>query len=183
MGDITDLLNQARAGDVDARNRVFARVHQELTRLAAHKLSGESPITLLDPTSLVQEAYLRMVHQETMPGHNRRAFFAYAAQVMRSVMVDYVRSRSAEKRGGDVVRVTLTAANVASSMGDVDVEALDCALAQLKLIDERAHQVVEMRYFAGLSIEEVADTMSLSSATVKRDWEKARAILYKLMKD
>jgi RNA polymerase sigma factor (TIGR02999 family) len=183
MGDITDLLNQARAGDIDARNRVFARVHHELTRLAAHKLSGESAITLLDPTSLVQEAYLRMVDQEAMPGHNRRAFFAYAAQVMRSVMVDYVRNRNAQKRGGDVVHVTLTASNVASRMDDVDVEALDCALAQLKHIDERAHQVVEMRYFAGLSIEEVADTMSLSPATVKRDWEKARAFLYKLMKD
>ena len=181
MGDITDLLNQARAGDVHARDAVFTRVHDELQRLARRKISNESPITLLDPSSLLQEAYLRMVDQKQLPGHNRAAFFAYAAQVMRSVIISYVRNRNAQKRGGDVVHVTLTNAKASAPMREAELEALDSALEQLKQIDERAHQVVEMRYFAGMSIEEIADALSLSPATVKRDWEKARAFLFKLL--
>ena len=181
MGDITELLQQARGGDAAARDELFRRVYAELKHLAQRKLAGNSPMTLLDSTSLVQEAFIRMSGQGQVPGINRNAFFAYAAQVMRSVIVSYARNRLALKRGGNEIRVTLTGTKIAAPMREADLEALDSALEVLKKLDERAHQVVEMRYFAGLSIEEIADVLSLSPATVKRDWEKARAILFKLM--
>jgi RNA polymerase sigma factor (TIGR02999 family) len=180
MGDITQLLNRAKAGDQGAQGELYRAVYAELKRLAQAKLSRASPLTLLDPTSLVQEAYLRMTDR-AVPGNDRSAFFAYSAHVMRSVIVDYVRSRSAQKRGGEVEHVTLTATKAFAPMQESEIEALDSAMGLLKGIDERAHQVVEMRYFAGLSIEEVADALSLSTATVRRDFEKARAFLFKAM--
>jgi RNA polymerase sigma factor (TIGR02999 family) len=179
MGDVTVLLERAHGGDVDARNELFASLYAELSRLASQKLARESVITQLDAPSLVHETYLRLVGQAQIPGENRRMFFAYAAGVMRSVIVDYVRRRGARKRGGSEVHVTLSGNDPEAAPPATDIEALDAALRQLAEVDGRAHEIVQMRYFGGLSLEEVAGVLQISLATAKRDWQKARAFLYR----
>jgi len=177
MGDVTQLLQRARDGDAGARDLLFTRVYGELQKLARQKLARESTLTQLDAPSLVHEAYLRLSHQPDLPGLNRRMFFAYAANVMRSVIVDYVRSRNALRRGGAVEIVTLLTGDQEAVFKDQEIDILDSALHALQRIDGRCHQIVEMRYFAGLTIEEIADVLELSPATVKRDWHKARTFL------
>ena len=179
MGDVTILLERAHKGDDEARNELFASLYGELERLARQKLSREAAFTQLNAPSLVHEAYLRLVAQGGLPGKNRRMFFAYASGVMRSVIVDYVRRRGARKRGGAACHVTLTGNDPQLDGPSTDVEALDAALVRLAAIDDRAHRVVEMRYFGGLSMEEIAQVLQTSVATVKRDWQKARAFLYR----
>jgi len=179
LGDVTALLERAHQGDVQARNELFECVYVELNRLARQKLARESTLTHLNAASLVHEAYLRLVGQTEVPGENRRMFFAYAAGVMRSVIVDYVRKRGAQKSGRAEVHVTLTTNDAEVDAPAPDVEALDAALQRLAQIDSRAHQIVEMRYFGGLSVEEISNVLDISVATVKRDWQKARAFLYK----
>lgn len=167
---------------MDARNELFAFVYAELHHLARQKLAREAHLTDLDAGSLVHEAYLRLMHPTDVPGENRRMFFAYAAGVMRSVIVDYVRRRDARKRGGAAVHLTLTSSEPEMEGPQVDVEALDSALTQLARIDERAHRIVELRYFGGLSIDEIAGILEVSTAVVKRDWRKARALLYQFLR-
>src|SRR5690606_7343027 len=162
LGDVTVLLKRAQDGSVEARNELFASLYAELQRLARHKLAREAHLTNLDTSSLVHEAYLRLIRPTEVPGENRRMFFAYAAGVMRSVIVDYVRRRDASKRGGEVAHVTLTSSEPEMQGPEVNVEALDGALVQLARIDERAHQVVELRYFGGLSVEEIAEVLDVS---------------------
>lgn len=181
MGDVTLLLERARGGSVEARNELFASVYAELHRLARRKLEREAQFTELDTASLVHEVYLRLVRSPEVPGDNRRMFFAYAAGVMRSVIIDYVRRRAARKRGGAAVHVTLTSSEPEMQGPEVDVEALESALSQLAGIDERAHRIVELRYFGGLSVEEIAEVLDVSVTTVKRDWQKARALLFRLL--
>jgi len=182
MGDVTQLLQRARDGDTSARDLLFTQIYSELQKLARQKLAKESTLTQLDAPSLVHEAYLRLSQQPDLPGQNRRMFYAYAANVMRSVIVDYVRSRNALRRGGAVEIVTLHTGDQNAVFKDQEIETLDSALQVLKKIDERCHQIVEMRYFAGLTIEEIADVLELSPATVKRDWHKARAVLLDALK-
>lgn len=182
LGDITVLLERAHQGGAEARNELFERVYEELTRLAHQKLARESTFTNLSTASLVHEAYLRLIHLPEIPDQSRRVFFAYAAGVMRSVIVDYVRQRGARKRGGADVHVTLTSDHAELVVPAHDMETLDRALQQLAQIDDRAHQIVEMRYFAGMSIEEISDVLAISAATVKRDWRRARAFLYKTLR-
>lgn len=177
MGDVTQLLQRARDGDTGARDLLFSSIYNELQKLARQKLARKSTLTQLDAPSLVHEAYLRLQHQPELPGQNRRLFFAYAASVMRSVIVDYVRSRDALRRGGGVEIVTLVTGERQAVFKEQEVDALDSALKLLKRVDARCHQIVEMRYFAGLTIEEIADVLELSPATVKRDWHKARTFL------
>ena len=181
MGDVTALLERAHQGDVQARNELFEHVYAELSRLARQKLAHERSFTDLSTATLVHEAYLSLTKHQRLPGENRRMFFAYAAGVMRSVIVDYVRKRGAHKRGGSDLHVTLTTNDPEGPAPTTDVEALDAALQRLAQIDTRAHEIVEMRYFGGLSIEEIADVLDVSAATVKRDWQKARAFLYKAL--
>lgn len=180
MGEITQLLMQSQAGDEPARAALFQAVYFELRKIAGAKLAAESTFTQLDSASLVNELYLKLVAQKELPTANRRAFFAYAAAVMRSVIVDTARARNAEKRGGGVSPITLVTGMADENTG-TDAEALDSALQQLKVLDERSHEIVQLRYFGGLSLEEVAEHMQLSLATVKRDWQKARAVLYRLL--
>ncbi|HEY6124794.1 MAG TPA: ECF-type sigma factor [Steroidobacteraceae bacterium] len=182
MGEITVLLNQAREGDESARERFFTRVYAELDRLARRHLSGQSPLTMLDGPGLVHEVYLRLADQESLPGTDRAAFLAYASRVMRSVVIDYVRARGAQRRGGGQRMVTLNTGVVGESFTEPQLESLGDALESLDRIDERAHRVVEMRYFGGLEIEEIASFLNVSPATVKRDWTKARAFLLHTMK-
>ena len=181
MGDITQLLERARDGDTTAKDLLYARVYAELQKMARQKLAKESTLTQLDAPSLVHEAYLRLSHQPELPGHNRRMFYAYAASVMRSVIVDYVRSRDALRRGGEAEMVTLTTGDQEAVFQDPQIESLDSALQSLQQIDARCHQIVEMRYFAGLSMEEIAEVLELSPATVRRDWHKARYFLHQAM--
>jgi RNA polymerase sigma factor (TIGR02999 family) len=178
MGEITQLLLQSRDGDTDARNRLFALLYAELRSLARAQLRRDSTLTLLDAPALVNEAFLRLTRSTDLPGQNRSMFLAYASTVMRSVIVDYVRGRGAAKRGGDQPPITLTNSMAGLGVDEPEVESLDRALRRLERIDERGHKVVEMRYFGGLGIEEVADVLGTSAATVKRDWQRARAFLY-----
>jgi RNA polymerase sigma factor (TIGR02999 family) len=183
MGDITELLDRVRRGEADARGELFTRVYAELAVIARARLADSSSLTQLDPQALVHEAYLRLGERADLPGDNRRAFYAYASGVMRSIVVDYVRERRAQKRGGGDVRVTLSTVDAETPQDAApDVEALDAALRELAKIDARSHQVVELRYFGGLSIDEVSDVLELSPATVKRDWLKARAFLVATMR-
>lgn len=178
MGEITRLLDESRAGRVEARSELFNRVYAELMQLARSRLVQAAPMTQLDAPSLVHEAYLRLANRTELPGRDRRAFFAYASNVMRTVIVDYLRERGALKRGGDQVRITLATHDVPAAFDVSALERLEGALQELTAIDARAAQVVELRYFGGLSNEDIAQSLEISLATVKRCWQKARAFLY-----
>jgi RNA polymerase sigma factor (TIGR02999 family) len=183
MGEITVLLDKVRGGDGAARERFFERIYAELDRLAKRHLSRQAPLTMLDGPGLVHEVYLRLTQQEALPGTDRAAFLAYASRVMRSVIIDYVRARSAERRGGGQRMMTLNTGVADQSFDEPQLELLGDALESLERIDERAHRVVEMRYFGGLEIDEIAVFLAISPATVKRDWTKARAYLLHTMRD
>jgi RNA polymerase sigma factor (TIGR02999 family) len=177
MGLVTHLVEQARGGDREAQQRLFAELYGELDRLARSHLARNAPMTLIDAPALIREVYLRLDQQTRLPGDNRGAFLAYASRAMRSVIVDYVRARAADRRGGGHRHVTLNTAIENQSFDEPQLEALDDALKSLERVDERAHRIVEMRYFGGMEIEEIASFLDLSAATVKRDWQKARAYL------
>ena len=177
MGSVTQLLDLARRGNSEARQELFAQIYNELDRLARSHLARNAPMTLIDAPALIREVYLRVEQQSELPGTDRRAFLAYASRAMRSVIVDYLRARSADRRGGGERRLTLNTSVEDQSFTDPQLESLDDALKALERIDERAHRVVEMRYFGGMEIEEIAAFLEISPATVKRDWQKARAYL------
>jgi RNA polymerase sigma factor (TIGR02999 family) len=176
MGEITRLLDLARHGDHAAQQLLFGRIYTELMKIAEAQLRNESPLTLIDPPALVREAYLRLAHQEKLPGIDRHAFFSYASRTMRSVIIDYVRSRNAERNRHESITLTTNIAN--QILSETQVDTLMDAMDELKYLDERAAQVVEMRFFGGMDIPEIAEVLSLSAATVKRDWSKARAFLF-----
>ena len=171
------MLHAARSGDDSAQRQLFDAVYADLRSLARSRLARESALTLLNPTSLVHESYVRMLGSAVEDMPNRRVFFSYACKVMRSVIVDYVRERNAEKRGGGAANVTLMTEIAGESVDETQVMAIHQALEQLKLIDERCHDVVELRYFGGFTLDESADLLGISSITVGRDWEKARLFL------
>ncbi|HEU5135726.1 MAG TPA: ECF-type sigma factor [Steroidobacteraceae bacterium] len=177
MGSVTQLLDQVRRGDAQAQHELFSHLYGELDRLARTHLSRNAPMTLIDGPALIREVYLRVGQQADLPGRDRRAFLAYASRAMRSVIIDYLRARGAERRGGGQQHITLNTAVENQVFTDPQLESLDDALKSLERIDERAHRVVEMRYFGGMEIEEIADFLEISAATVKRDWHKARAFL------
>jgi RNA polymerase sigma factor (TIGR02999 family) len=177
MGTVTQLLDQARSGNTQAQQRLFAELYSQLDQLARAHLSRNAPMTLIDAPALIREVYLRLGDQTELPGRDRRTFLAYASRAMRSVIVDYFRARAADRRGGGDKPVTLNTAVENQSFSDPQLESLDDALKSLERIDERAHRVVEMRYFGGMEIEEIAEFLDVSPATVKRDWQKARVFL------
>ncbi len=175
--DITELLHNAASGSESSRRSLFDAVYYELKSLARAKVSRESTLTLLSPTSLVHESYERLVGQKLNSAENRKLFFGYASKVMRSVIVDYVRERDAEKRGGGERPATLITSLAGQSADHTRVLAVHEAMQQLKEIDERCHDLVELRYFGGFSVEECAQHLGISAATAARDWEKARLFL------
>lgn len=179
--NITRLLDGLAANEPDSRNRFFSTVYADLRRLAMGHLRRQSTLTHLDAPALVHESYLRLVNRGALRVNNRAAFFGYASSVMRSVIIDYVRERGALKRGGELSFQTLTTGLAADYFVVDEIESLHEALHGLQRIDQRLHDVVEMRYFGGLSIEEVAEVMGVSPITVKRDWQKARAYLFKIL--
>jgi RNA polymerase sigma factor (TIGR02999 family) len=178
MNQITELLGRMQAGDIGARDALFAAAYTELHRLARARLREGGRNTVLDTTGLVHESYLRFVHAGKLRAEDRRAFFAYASQVMRSVIINSVRERIAQKRGGDWRPLTLST-NLAAGVADGEDAALKVheALEDLEKADPRLAQVAQMRYFGGYSEQEIAETLDITERTVQRDWEKARLIL------
>ncbi|MCD9007320.1 sigma-70 family RNA polymerase sigma factor [Luteimonas sp. XNQY3] len=175
--EITQWLDAARGGDRDALDRVLATLYQELHQMARRQLAGQHGHTL-DATALVHEAYLKLIGRHEARFDDRAHFFAYAASAMRSVVVDYARQRLAQKRGGDLHRVTELPENIESGLRlDEDTLALDVALTRLAEVDAKLAQVVELRYFAGLSELEIAALLERSERSIRRDWQKARMYL------
>ena len=179
-GDITVLLDAARDGDRSAMDRVLSTLYQELHGMARRQLAGQQYAHTLDATALVHEAYLKLVGRGNGNARfdDRAHFFAYAASAMRSVIVDYARQRLAQKRGGNLHRVTELPENLEGGLSlDEDMLGLDTALNRLSSVDPRLTQVVELRYFAGLSELEIAALLQRSERSVRRDWQKARMFL------
>ena len=177
--NITALLNGYSRGDKDALDRLMPIVYDELRRQAARYLRRERAGHTLQTTALIHEAYVRLVDQRNVQWQNRAHFFGIAAQLMRRILVDHARTKKRVKRGGSGVRVSLGEATVAVKSQDLDVVALDEALERLAQIDEQQSRVVELRFFSGLSVEETAEVMGISKATVKRDWSMAKAWLHR----
>ncbi|KAA2284725.1 ECF-type sigma factor [Arenimonas fontis] len=176
--EITQWLAAARQGDKSALDRVLATLYRELHGMARRQLGGQQQGHTLDTTALVHEAYLKLAGRAEAEFEDRAHFFAYAASAMRSVVVDYARQRMAVKRGGDLHRVTDLPEDAGGGMRlDEDMLGLDVALNKLHALDPRLAQVVEMRYFAGLSESEIAGLLKRSERSVRRDWQKARMFL------
>lgn len=181
--EITEWLEAARDGDRGALDRVLATLYQELHSMARRQLAGQHGHTL-DATALVHEAYLKLVGRNTAQFDDRAHFFAYAASAMRSVVVDYARQRLAQKRGGDLHRVTDLPEDLEGGLRlDEDTLGLDTALTRLAAVDERLARVVELRYFAGLSEIEIASLLKRSERSIRRDWQKARLFLLASLKE
>ena len=175
--DLTGLLDAARDGDRGALDRVLATLYQELHAMARRQLAGQHGHTL-DATALVHEAYLKLVGRNSAQFDDRAHFFAYAASAMRSVVVDYARQRLAQKRGGDLHRVAELPEDLEGGVRlDEDTLGLDAALTRLAAVDPRLAQVVELRYFTGLSELEIAALLKRSERSIRRDWQKARMFL------
>jgi RNA polymerase sigma-70 factor, ECF subfamily len=176
-GEITRMLAELRGGDREAVEGLLPLLYDELRRVAARQLRRERSDHTLQPTALVNEVFLKLVDQRDVAWQNRAHFLAVAAQAMRRILVDYARTRGAEKRGGQLARVTLDEAIVTARARDVDLLALDEALRKLEALDPRLCRVVEMRYFAGLTNAEAAEALGVSVATVDRDRATATAWL------
>jgi RNA polymerase sigma-70 factor, ECF subfamily len=177
-GTVSQLLQAWGRGDLRAREELVPLVHQELRKRATAFLRRERGDHTLQPTALVHEAYIRLLGQQRVTWRNRSQFFGVAAQIMRRVLVDYARERQAAKRQAGV-RVTLDDGIGFVRPVDCELLMLDDALHDLACIDERQASIVELKYFAGLSEEEVAAVLSLSRATITREWQSARAWLYR----
>jgi RNA polymerase sigma factor (TIGR02999 family) len=180
--DVTQLLVNWSRGDQAALEQLMPLVYGELRRLAAAYLRRERSNHTLQSTALVHEAFMRMVSQQEVQWKNRAHFYGIAAQMIRRILVDYARSQRAEKRGAGAVKLELDEAMaVVQSAPEINLLGLNDALERLAQLDERQSRVVELRFFAGLSIEETAEVMHLSPASIKREWQTARAWLYREM--
>ena len=180
MGDVTQLIDRWNAGDPQAMQDLLALVYGELRQMADRFLWNERAAHTLQPTALVNELYLRFSELRDMRIESRRHFYGAAAGAMRRILVDHARQRRALKRGGaDAVRVELDDLPVSAASSEIDYEHLDRALEALGVIAPEKARVVELRYFAGLSIDETAEALEISSATVKRHWAFARAWLFR----
>lgn len=178
---VTELLVRWRGGDRKALEELMPLVYEELRRLAHHYLRQERSDHTLQSTALVHEAYLRLAGQNPPQWQNRAHFFGIAAHIMRQILVEYARGRSAAKRGGNALTLTLDEAVALPQGMDVDVVALDKALSELSDLDVQQSRIVELRFFAGLTIEDTSEVLGISPATVKRDWVTARAWLFRAM--
>jgi RNA polymerase sigma-70 factor (ECF subfamily) len=178
---VTELLARWSNGEEDAREKLVPLVYDELRRLARRCLAGRPQDHTLQSTALVHEAYLRLVGRNEVHWQNRVHFFAVAARLMRGILVDHARMRHASKRGGNNLTLTLDDALASPKQRELDLVALDDALNALSALDPKQGQLVELRFFAGLSIEDTSHVLGVSPATVKRDWSTARAWLYREM--
>ena len=183
MDELTQLIQRAQGGDEAARGRLFAVAYEDLRGQARAQLRNGGRNTLLNTTVLLHESYLRFQRAGKLAGTERGHFFAYAARVMRSVIVDLARPRQAERRGGDAVHLTLDA-QLADNLkaGEDEVIQINDAIEALQSEDPRLVQVVEMRYFAGMTEQEIAEVLGVTDRTVRRDWEKARLLLASMLR-
>lgn len=179
--DLTQLLLSWNNGDRAALDRLMPRVYDELRRVARRYMRHEGLANTLQATALVNDVYLRLVDQKRVNWQNRAHFFGAAAQMIRRLLVEHARARNRLKRGGNVLRVTLHDDLNAAVPVQLDAVALDDALSKLAHLDPQQARIVELRFFTGLSIEETAEALSISPATVKRDWATGRAWLYREM--
>ena len=175
--DISQILQQAEAGDADSKAALLEAVYQDLKILAANRMSGERPDHTLTATALVNEVSLKILNDAAAPLENRGRFFGYVSRAMRNLLIDHARTRTRQKRGGNSKSVTFEEALIASQEQPDELLELNEALDRLAKMDERKAQVVEMKYFGGLTNQEVADALDVSLNTVKRDWEVARTWL------
>jgi RNA polymerase sigma factor (TIGR02999 family) len=181
LSEVTQLLRVWRGSNRDALDALLPLVYKELRRLAHFQLRNERPNHTLQSAALVHEAYLRLVGMSPLQWESRTHFFAIAAQLMRQILVDYARRHGAAKRGASVPKLSLEDATMMPRRKAVDVVALDDALIDLAKIDARQSRVVELRFFAGLSLEQISDVLEIAPATVQRDWTAARAWLHREM--
>jgi RNA polymerase sigma factor (TIGR02999 family) len=176
--EVTQLLIAWSDGDKSALDKLMPLVYDELRRLAHHYMSHERPSHTLQTTALVNEAYVKLVNRQRVHWQNRAHFFAIAAQLMRCILVDHARSHAYAKRGGKAPKIELDETLVISKQRAAEVVALDEALKQLAELDPQQSRIVELRFFGGLTIEETAEVVRLSPATIKREWTTAKAWLY-----
>jgi RNA polymerase sigma factor (TIGR02999 family) len=181
VGDITELIKRAKAGEDAALELLFQQLYEPLRNLARSRLAGGGHQTLLDTTGLVHEFYIRLEHAGRVLVNDRSHFMAYAARAMRSVVVDFARRRAALRRGGDVEHVSLSD-EIAEIGAEEEILQVHNALETLEKVDPRLVQVVEMRYFAGMTEEEIGKSLDITDRTVRRDWEKARLLLASALK-
>lgn len=177
--DVTQLLRDWSSGNEQAAERLMPLVYDELRRLARDYLRRERPDHTLQPTALVNEAYLKLIDQTRVDWQNRHHFFGIAAQMMRRVLVDHARTRASEKRGGSQQKLSLDDMNVAGAERAAELVALDEALEKLSKIFPRKGRVVELRFFGGFSVDETAEILGVSDKTVMREWESAKLWLYR----
>ena len=178
LDSITELIERANDGDKESLNRLFTGLYAELHALARSRVHRNTPITLLDTTALLHESYLRLTKLGALKVTSRAHFLAYAARAMRSIIVDFGRQRLAERRGGGAVEVPFdTESDQPASSGEEEVLRVHEALKELAAVDERVVRVVEMRYFGGLTEEEISEALGVTTRTVQRDWEKERLLL------
>jgi RNA polymerase sigma factor (TIGR02999 family) len=175
--NVTELLQRARVGDADAADALFAATYPDLRRLARARLRSGGRCTLLDTCSLVHESYVRFARAGRLELEDRLHFMRWAGRVMRSVIVDFARKRLSDRRGGGATPVTLTDGLAAGPCGEAEILAVHEALRKLAEVDARMAQVVELRYFGGLTEPEIAEALGVTERTVRRDWEKARLLL------
>lgn len=183
MTPLSDLLTAATQGDAGASHRLFEEVYAELKRMAHRRLHRDGRADGMDTTALVHESFVRMVERGRLHSDDRAAFFGYVGHVMRSVVIDHVREQRAAKRGGNQVFVTWTTGVAGERFDDERLLAIDSALGTLERLAPELRQLVDMRYFAGLSVHEVAELRGISARSVEREWEKARAFLRKLIEE
>ena len=177
--NVTQLLIEWGNGNKEVLDELLPIVYDELHRQAARYLRRERVGHTLQTTALINEAYLRLVDQRNVRWQNRAHFFGIASQLMRRILVDHARTKRRAKRGGSDVRVSLAVATLETKQRDLDVIALDQALEKLASIDEKQARIVELRFFSGLTVEETAEVLSISPATVKREWSMAKAWLHR----
>lgn len=183
QNQVTQLLLDWGNGDKAALDKLVPVVYQELRRLAAYYMRRERPGHTLQTSALVNEAYMRLVDYSQMRWQSRAHFFAVAAQAMRRILVEHARKRHFAKRGGGALKVSFDEAAIVSQEQAADLVALDDALTSLEAMDERKARIVELRYIGGLNIEETAEVLSISPATVQREWRAAKAWLYREIKE
>ena len=181
--DITGLLVDWNNGDKSAMERLLPLVERDLHRLAHAYMRREDPNHLLQTTALINETYLRLVDQRRVQWQNRAHFFGIAAQIMRRILLNYARDRNRQKRGGKAIHVSLSEASILTGEKSREIIALNDALNRLEAVDERKAKVVELRFFGGLTVEEVAEVLKVSTVTVLRDWAFAKAWLSREMQD
>lgn len=179
--EVTQLLADWARGDKSAFDKLLPLVHDELRRIARRQMSHENPGHTLQATALVNEAYLKLAGHEGFEWHNRAHFYAVCAQVMRHILIDHARAHARDKRGGGAIQVSLDKATVIADEKADEYLALDGALRFLESVDPQKGRIVELRYFGGLTVEETAEVLDISPRTVRREWRRSKAWLYKMI--